>query len=226
MLNLVRIKWEMKKYARTHGVAVPDGFNPIKPIWGKPARGLAWRVTSHAKSKHGYTGPVSTQPEFAKALLFPVPMRTRAIRAARKEVGVHEVPSGSNYGPRVKEYQATTGMYRQPWCASFVAWDYREAGYNGRLPASPAWVPAWSAAATTRNPSTFKKVAKIALKPGDFVTLWGNKHIELFDRWIIPGILAQCIGGNTSVVGKDNNGGAVCRTRRYVSEITTAGRVG
>jgi len=39
---------------------------------------------------------------------------------ARKWVGVHEVPMGSNDGPEVRQLQSVTGAYHAPWCASFV----------------------------------------------------------------------------------------------------------
>lgn len=44
----------------------------------------------------------------------------KVIADARAELGVYEIPDGSNDGPRVRYYQAATGAYRAPWCVSFV----------------------------------------------------------------------------------------------------------
>jgi len=48
----------------------------------------------------------------------------------RSQLGVHEIPDGSNRGPFVSpgppngvaNYQAVTGAFGAPWCASFVQW--------------------------------------------------------------------------------------------------------
>jgi len=50
----------------------------------------------------------------------------RIVRIAEREVGVHEVPPGSNRGYRVSTFQSSTGAYGQPWCDSFVMWDYKQ----------------------------------------------------------------------------------------------------
>jgi len=58
------------------------------------------------------------------------------IRAAQKEIGVQEI--GQNTGTRVDQYGAYVGIKGLPWCAAFVSWVFREAGY-----AAPrtAWCP-------------------------------------------------------------------------------------
>lgn len=47
------------------------------------------------------------------------------LEVASNEVGVVEVPRGSNRGPKVDLYQAATWLKREDWgawCASFVCW--------------------------------------------------------------------------------------------------------
>lgn len=44
------------------------------------------------------------------------------VKTAVSQIGVHEVPMGSNTGPTVRIYQSVTGAYGAPWCASFVQW--------------------------------------------------------------------------------------------------------
>jgi hypothetical protein len=70
----------------------------------------------------------------------------RIVRAASGEVGVHEVPMGSNDGPRVHVYQAVTGAFRLPWCASFTQWDLKTAGVGtiADRSASVFYIVSWS----------------------------------------------------------------------------------
>jgi hypothetical protein len=67
----------------------------------------------------------------------------RMVRIARAELGVHEIPDGSNDGPRIRVYQRVTGAFGCPgahdcpygqWCASFAQWDRVQAG-AGKIPA-------------------------------------------------------------------------------------------
>jgi hypothetical protein len=58
----------------------------------------------------------------------PSPLLSQAIEIARREIGVTEVPPGSNSGPKVDEYLRSTGLGPgYPWCASFVYWDFEQA---------------------------------------------------------------------------------------------------
>lgn len=55
------------------------------------------------------------------------------VRIAQSQIGVAEVPLGSNTGPRVIEYQATTAYSRTqrtgwPWCDAFYTWVCNQAG--------------------------------------------------------------------------------------------------
>jgi hypothetical protein len=127
-----------------------------------------------------------------------------------------EHPAGSNDGPRVHDYQAATGAFHQPWCASFVTFIYKKAGVT-LPPFNHAYVPSWH---QNQNAGTLSAVARRDLRPGDAVCLWHDGHIEIFEKWIVKGVLAQCIGGNTAPVGKENNGGMVARTKRYAYEMS------
>jgi hypothetical protein len=54
----------------------------------------------------------------------------RLLALERSQLGVHEIPDGSNRGPRISypviggvpSYQSSTGAYAAPWCASFQQW--------------------------------------------------------------------------------------------------------
>lgn len=220
MPNYIRRKYRMARYARERGIAIPSAFRPATPAFGRPARQLLRRIQTHAKLP--VTGEWSAR---VQDLLFPLTFAQRAARAALSQVGVKESPPGSNDGARVRVYQQVTGMLRQPWCASFLAWAYRKADPGCPLPSAAAWVPAWAAAARNGRPRAFRQVSRIALRRGDYVTLWGTAHIEMFIRWIVPGVLAECVGGNTSPAGRNANGGMVARTQRYTREMGVCGRV-
>ena len=62
----------------------------------------------------------------------------RIIEIARAELGVTEVPPGSNTGPRVKQYQSTTSLASTiptgwAWCDAFYRWLQEQAGVPAEL---------------------------------------------------------------------------------------------
>jgi len=109
------------------------------------------------------------------------------VRIARGEIGQTEHLPGGN--PRIAEYRAVVGApHGSDWCAAFMAWDLRQAGYSGP----------WTAAARS-----FLKVGKpCELKPGAIVVLWRVSP----DDWrghvgicIKPGThMIDLLGGNQS----------------------------
>ncbi len=63
------------------------------------------------------------------------------IRAAQKEIGVRE--TGPNTGQRIDQYGAYVGIKGLAWCAAFVSFVFREAGYPApRTAWSPSLFPA------------------------------------------------------------------------------------
>lgn len=199
-------------YAKKHNLTIPR-LSTVSPVWGSGKKQLAWRVSGHA---FGAKKAATQKTPALCNLLFPKTLGQRIVEVALSQVGVHETPYASNDGPKVHEYQEVTGAYKQPWCASFVAWCARQAGYKGNLPSVPAWVPSWA---------SFHPCSKRNLKTGGYVCLWHSGHIEVFVRWVIPYVLADCVGGNTSPVGANANGGMVAKTRRYATEMNAVGNV-
>jgi hypothetical protein len=109
------------------------------------------------------------------------PVGERMVELARKEIGVHEEPMGSNDGPRIKEYRtATAGSGVGPWCAYFQSWLAKQAGAPlgeqgqgfGSVDALYAWAKRTGKAidntATTATP-----------KAGDLVVF--DEHIGLVE---------------------------------------------
>lgn len=50
------------------------------------------------------------------------------LKVLSAEVGVQESPWGTNTGPRVRQYQSSTGAYWAPWCVSFQQWALKQVG--------------------------------------------------------------------------------------------------
>lgn len=122
----------------------------------------------------------------------------RAIAIAQAEVGVHEIPDGSNDGQRVRVYQAVTGAFHAPWCASFVQWTLKQA----RI-AFPR--TAWSSAIADDSAGVFYIVGwsrdhgwlRAIPKPGYLAAFTDRLgHIGLVARVFFTGYLS--IEGNSS----------------------------
>lgn len=98
--------------------------------------------------------------------------RLLALAWAKSQVGVSEVPPGSNWGPQVSQYLKAAGFSSpEPWCASFVTWCYNKAGKKVTFP-DPALVQNWDNWAQAHG--------EVVTRPfrGDLVTFdWNN------DKW-------------------------------------------
>ena len=72
-----------------------------------------------------------------------VQARILALESALRDVGVHEMPPGSNWGQRVAQYLRAAGINSPaPWCAAFVTYHLRKVGYEVTTP-NPASVENW-----------------------------------------------------------------------------------
>lgn len=150
-------------------------------------------------------------------------VREKALRVAIGEIGVKEQPAGSNSGPRVREYQAATGLGGTgwPWCMALVCWAYKRAGHPLPYPtASVGLFLAWAV-----------KVGDVVARPfrGDLVCYrfdadnWPD-HVGIIERVLaLPRsgrpYLIRTIEGNTSF-GNNANGGQVQRRWRWASRCS------
>lgn len=145
-------------------------------------------------------------------------VRAVALQAALDEVGVTEQPIGSHDGPRVREYQAATGVYRAAWCGSFVAWAYGQAGVTFDGVAMELVAAIVDAARDGRG--GLSVVAPPEAGPGDLACFdWfatGTPiHVGLLVSAIGPDGTFESVEGNTGEVALDPDGGRVAlRTRR------------
>lgn len=154
----------------------------------------------------------TSRKKAAKAM----PMRTKALREARKHVGKKESPAGSN---RVlfSRWYGVTG----PWCAMFTTYCYDKFSKTFIRGKTYAYVPyiledarrGGRGLMVTHNP-----------EPGDLVIYnWDGgvpDHIGLFEKWLGEGRF-QSIEGNTSV-GNDSNGGEVMVRERKLDHTVAA----
>lgn len=146
--------------------------------------------------------------------------RTEIIRLARIELGVKEQPANSNSGPRVFQYQTATGAYKQPWCASFAKWVYKQAG------ATVHELRHASADVTTYL--SYPHVRPAQVLPGDAVVYqWDTgdvDHIGIFEKWVAKPNSFDAIEGNTSL-NNQSNGGEVMRRLRTMDVVSAFVRV-
>ncbi len=153
--------------------------------------------------------------------------RLAALRAAKGEVGTTEHPADSNDGPRVHQYEATTGAYRQPWCGSFVTWAFLQAGVK-LSGFNTAYVPSYIAAAHAGQHG-LRIVGKDQVEPGDLVCYdWQKDGIADHIGFVEDGPLDATVEGNTSFGpgGSQSNGGCVARrTDRSLSDVACFIRV-
>lgn len=220
-----RRKWKLRQWFLKNGGRredIPRGFKWQTPRVGAPARTLIKRVQRMAKLKH-----VSGQFDLAtRQLLFPPRLGPEIVRVMLAEVGVREHPAGSNDGPRIRDYQRTTGAFKAPWCASFHRWGIVEAATRLKRSVpkgapNPAYVPSITDT-IRRGLNGWRSIPYASAAPGDTVCLWGSQHVETVVKR--RGDVLHCVGGNTSAYGQSNHGGMVARTVRHRSEVTIIGR--
>lgn len=224
-LQYINRKRRLDKYAREHGIARPKGFRSLTPTWGSPAGEMVRRIKARV------WGPATADKKWderiARLVTPKVTHRQRALKIARGEIGVKEHPAGSNDGPRVRVYQRVTGAFRAPWCASFTAWAYKEAG-RPLSGFNTAYVPSYVDAAR-RGRHGLSVVAAADVVPGDLCCFdWGRDgvadHIGIVDRPPGTGSTFTAIEGNTAV-GNNSNGGQVMHRERSVRDVLVFVRV-
>jgi hypothetical protein len=148
-----------------------------------------------------------------------------ALAWAESQVGVTEHPPGSNDVPYWSEWQQGTGQtYGHnglPWCGAFL-WLALQAG-GWKAPADWIGVPniiTWGKANGRWHAGT------AGLQRGDVLVYWGGTHTGLaLGPEVADGIYVHAVEGNTSMVGSQDNGGAVLERLRSASSVTGYVRV-
>jgi len=181
----------MEAYRIEHGLAKEPGFVvETKVPLGKPARRLLTRIQRNLVARKlmpdkYIDGTLNTR---TKELLIPSETpAVKAVKFALSQVGVHEVPWGSNNGPMVHQYQSSTGAYGLAWCASFYWYCWQKAGYRG-----PTSAGAWNT-----TDSYGDRVNIQHAKPGDGCSFnVGDGHIGMYLSHTSTTV--KTVDGNTS----------------------------
>lgn len=168
-------------------------------------------------------------PSIAAIPLSPLVERTLGIAAA--EVGIMEVPPGSNRGPRVDEYLKSVGLDpcegSYAWCAAFVYWSFQKASTqleDGNPCIRTAgvldhWNKAGKAGATRITPSEVVDDFSL-LKPGLLFVIstgGGKGHMGIVEDFRNDRLIT--IEGNTNLPGDREGVGVFRRTSRKLSDI-------
>ena len=161
--------------------------------------------------------------QYSDAEFTALPLEERAILIASTQVGVEEVPRGSNWGPMVKLYLKAAGILSPAfWCAAFVYWCYVSAGCPRKL----LW----------KNPASTLSMYEWAVKTGRLISHPVPRG--LFVYWspggghtgFVPGAEPasnsfRTIEGNTND-GGSRNGYKVARRTRVESQVASHTKFG
>lgn len=219
-------KRRLKAYALAHGIAIPKGFR-ISPTCGKACRELIRRV--EVKTWGPAAGTGKWDGRLTELIRPKMTLGERVLRIELAEKGTKEHPPGSNRGPRVDQYTATTGTPGAPWCAAFQTWAFLAAGRDLRkVGFNCAYCPSWVQTAKAGR-GGLSLVARSEVRPGDVVTFdWEHDGVADHIGMVVTPPDSQgrftSVEGNTAI-GNDSNGGEVMVRDRTVSQVAAFIRV-
>lgn len=148
----------------------------------------------------------------------------KIVAIAKAEVGVEEI-DGTNCGPRVNEYKATTNLPPTepwPWCAAFVDWVVLQAMKGGtytfsRPTTAGAWdLERWSLAQD--NSTQTRRSPDDDIRAGDIV-IFKFSHVGIAIA-SAHGATVETVEGNTDSSGSREGGGVFHKVRK-LSQIKT-----
>jgi hypothetical protein len=138
-----------------------------------------------------------------------------SLQSAQSQIGIQEIPKGSNAGPDVEKYLKSVGLSKgYAWCMAFVYWNVQQAAtklvVNNPLKKTAGVIDQWNYKAT-------KKVA-IPLPGTIFIMDFshGVGHTGFVEK--VEGNLIHTIEGNTNADGS-REGYEVARRVRKISQI-------
>ena len=152
-----------------------------------------------------------------------------ALRVAGTQVGVREDPVGSNKGPMVDKYLASTGT--PPgffWCMAFVQWCFEQAaaklGVANTFPHTAGCADAWQQASAFRMAKQTAVTNPTLVVPGAvFILDFGGGHGHTgFVEAAVGGTL-QTVEGNSNSDGSSNGIGVFRLNSRSVMSQSLKG---
>jgi hypothetical protein len=230
-----------RRKARRLNTIVPDG--EWGPVTDDAVRETAWVLGIAKKRITGLVSPDvqllihdpdmrnETQRARAKKRLEQLRHSADAVvAAALKHVGKTESPANSNRGPGIisRCQKAMLGFDGFFWCGAFVGYFLEKTGGVPISRKNIVFTPAIVAdAKSTMNgfsgwhPVANARAGDLALFDWDAGDQVPANHVELVVRNLGGGRL-ECVGGNTSMGGQDNNGGGIYRQVRQAGLIGVA----
>ena len=200
-------RW-LKRYCRAKGILRRKGFSTLREKWGKQAQAM-WRDVCKLNRV-----TVTKQPTGANINLIR-PFRVRLRKRIEMELGTKEWSPSSNWG-EVRKYLSAAGIrYPAPYCASFVTYCVKKAGWEHSLPSALAWVPSWDAWAKSKG----YEVAKLKARKADLASFnWdsdaASEHIGfILHNYGLYKQVATIEGNATSAAAP--GGGVVKKWRRW-----------
>lgn len=179
----------------------------------------------------GVVGPITWTTLFnadtTKVTNAPNALLTAVLAVAATQVGVMEVPPGSNNGPKVNEYQDMAGIaHGLSWCMAFVYYCFHQASAQLNI-ANPMYktggvLDEWGNTHGTKITAADAHVNTSKVLPGQvfiIATGGGHGHTGLIES--IEGGLLTTIEGNTNTDGSSNGIGVFRRSKRTINSINT-----
>ena len=138
-----------------------------------------------------------------------------SLQSAQSQIGIQEIPKGSNAGPDVEKYLKSVGLSKgYAWCMAFVYWNVQQAAtklaVSNPLKKTAGVMDQWNHTAT-------KKV--VIPSPGAIFIMdfsHGVGHTGFVEK--VEGNLIHTIEGNTNADGS-REGYEVARRVRKISQI-------
>lgn len=208
-VNYIRRKYALKKYALEHDLEIPVGFRVEADGFGKPAIELLKRVQRHAGIRVTGTWTAATQE-----LLFPTPMRVKALNFAKGDLGLNESPPNSN---RIK-YTEWWGWGPCAYCVIACSYWYKKAGSRAIVKGSR-----WANTDNLLHDARLRRNGVRLVtdpKPGDIFVIDFDGHIDPDHAGLVEKVIdsrtVQTIEGNTmaGAGGNQAEGGGVYRRKR------------
>jgi hypothetical protein len=143
VIDLLKLKARMRKFADDHDLTVPPGFKADTDWWGESAKTLAWRCSGHLRDEHNKQAVLAHTTRASELWPYFYPdtaaemFRNAMERGYASLIGVRE---GSAKHAEICRYVGLSTA--DPWCAGghwYVA--AKLAHFDGPRPANVNWVP-------------------------------------------------------------------------------------
>ena len=195
-MNVIALKWKLRKYLRRHHIPEIPKMNPAVPVWGKNAQLLSLKVCG-SRDKNVLAAKLAVLTPAGK-------VRAAVVTGYKSIVGAKE---GGKLQRAIAAFWRISS--REPWCAETAGYVLKKlAHYLGPMPSNPAYVGSYEELAHRKNIIVAPRYAL----PGMLVSfVWsGRKGVgrgQHIGALIKSGILRHTIAFNP-ITAEGNAGGA------------------